>query len=70
MDPDHGTDVLSYMSSETDVRHAIIYDSDGDPFGLVVAIAYAMRNRRERNRARALLVQELEEELQTAHDMA
>ena len=37
--------------------------------GLVGAAGYAVQRRRERDRAREELVRELEEELQTAHDM-
>ena len=37
--------------------------------GLVVASGYGVRRRRERDRAREALMLELEEELQTAHDM-
>lgn len=38
-------------------------------FGLVIASGYGLRRRRERDQAREQLVQELEEELQTAHEM-
>jgi hypothetical protein len=37
--------------------------------GLTIASAYAIRRRRERDQARETLVQELEDELQTAHDL-